>query len=77
MDVNVKFGDYRSSCSRDIRLPHFVKEDEQRMTTNDTGVCQSSHKGKNACFTAFLPKNYSTEIPPTFCAIAKEQSTMM
>ena len=38
MNVLIKFGDFRSNRSRDIRLPHFV--------TNDTGAHHSSHKGK-------------------------------
>ena len=34
MDVPVKFGDSRSSCSRDIRLSHFV---QTMMTTQANG----------------------------------------
>ena len=30
MNVHVKFGDSRSNCSRDIRLPHFVTNDASR-----------------------------------------------
>ena len=29
MDVHVKFGDSGSNRSRDIRLPHFVTDDER------------------------------------------------
>ena len=38
MNIHVKFGDFSSNRSRDIRLPHFV--------TNDAGRRRSSHKGK-------------------------------
>ena len=37
MDVLVKFGDSRSNRSRDVRLPHFVKND-------NTGIRRSSRK---------------------------------
>ena len=40
MDVPAQFGDSSSNGSRDMRLPHFVTND------NDAGVCRSSHKGK-------------------------------
>ena len=39
--VLVKFGDYTSNLSRDIRLPHFVTNDDN----DHAGVCRSSHKG--------------------------------
>ena len=44
VEVRVKLGDSRSNSSRDMRLPHFVTDDER--TTNDTGVRRSSHKAK-------------------------------
>ena len=40
MKGRVKFGDSKSNRSRDIRVSHFVKNDD------DTGVRKSSHKGK-------------------------------
>ena len=43
MKVRVKFGDSASHRSRDIRLPHFVTNDND---DNDAGVRRSSHKGK-------------------------------
>ena len=30
LDVPVKLGDSRSHCSRDIRVPHFVMDDDER-----------------------------------------------
>ena len=42
--VRVKFGDSRSYRSRDIRLPHFMRNDND--DGDDAGVRRSSHKGK-------------------------------
>ena len=68
MNVHVKFVDFRSNRSRDIRLPHFV--------TNDAGVRRSSHKGKTppsdvlpknvdpARFIAFLYGKLKAVLPP-------------
>ena len=47
--VLVKFGHSRSNCSLDIRLPHFVTNDD------DTSVCRSSHQGKGDNVTTFRP----------------------
>ena len=48
----VKFGNSRSNRSRDIRLPHFVTNED------DTGVRWSSHKDKTPY--GVLPKKYVT-----------------
>ena len=32
MYIRVKFGDSRSNCSRDTRLPHFVTDERHRRT---------------------------------------------
>ena len=42
--VGVQLGDSRSNRSRDVRLPHFVTNDDD---DNDAGERRSSHTGKN------------------------------
>ena len=44
-DVSVKFGDPRSNPSKDIRVAHFVTDDERRMTA-DAGHDKRSLNGK-------------------------------
>ena len=39
VDAPVKFGNYKSNCSRDIRLPHFVTNDHD----GDASICRSFH----------------------------------
>ena len=51
MNVQVKFGDFRSNRSRDIRLPQMPINND-----NDTGVLWSSYKGKTPP-SGVLPKN--------------------
>ena len=41
MKVRVKFGDSRSNCSRDVRLPHFLTNDDD---DDEANVRWSSHK---------------------------------
>ena len=50
MDVHVKFGDSRSNRSRDIRLPHFVT-DEQRHRPPDLVVIggNTNTKSQSQC----------------------------
>ena len=48
-DVREKFDDSRSNRSRDVRVSHFVMND------NDAGLRRSSHKGKTPY--GVLPNN--------------------
>ena len=50
MKARVKFGDSRSNPSRDIRLPHFLTNEDD--DNDDAGVRRSSHKGKTFYFTS-------------------------
>ena len=44
MDARIKFGDSRSNRSRDIRVTHFVMDDDERTTPADgpCGIGQSA-----------------------------------
>ena len=41
VDVLVKFGDSRSNCSPDIRVAHFVMDNDERTTAD--GLCGNRH----------------------------------
>ena len=68
-DVRVKFDESGSNLSRDIRLPHFV-------TNDNAGVRRSSHKAtmkkSSAAFewkrADILPQSLRTTFPPFFFA---------
>ena len=49
--ARVKFIDYRSNCSRNIRLPHFVTNDDA--DNDNAGIRLSSHEGKTTVFRGF------------------------
>ena len=48
MKVGVKLCNSKSNRSRDIRLPHYLPNDNDDESDDDAGVRRSSHKGKTA-----------------------------